>query len=193
MRTLRTQLLTIYGIIGIATLFFSLAIITGFMVGAVTPHIVTAWLASSATRISTSPMTSWLALLAGWVIAIWTTSIIWKWRAHKPVVISEDESGALEIAPEALCSVARNELKQYGFSKNCSVEFTRKLGSPVLQVWCDLTGGSTGEGPVAMGGTLKKGIETRLKDDFDLREVQVSIIHRPGSNGIRKKRTASAA
>ena len=193
MRTLRTQLLTFYGIIGIASLFFLLAIITGFMLGAVTPHLVTAWLASSATRISASPMTSWLALLAGWIIVIWTTSMIWRWSAHNPVVIWEDESGALEIAPEALCSVARNELKQHGFSKNCSVEFTRKLGSPVLQVWCDLTGGSTGEGPVAMGGTLKKGIENRLKDDFDLREVQVSIIHRPGGIGVRKKKTASAA
>jgi hypothetical protein len=193
MRTLRTQLLTIYGIIGIATLFFSLAIITGFMLGAVTPHLVTAWLAASATRISASPLTSWLGLLIGWAIAIWTTSIIWQWRAHKPVVISEDESGAVEIAPEALCSLARNELRQHGLTKNCDVEFTRKLGSPVLQVWCDLARGTTGESPVSMGGTLKTGIEKRLRNDFDLREVHVSIIHRPSGNGVRKKKAASAA
>ena len=71
-------------------------------------------------------------------------------------------------------------------------EFARKLGKPVLQIWCDLTVGGNGDGPVARGEKLKRDIERRLHEDFALDKVRVELIHMPRGN-VRSRTSPMSA
>jgi hypothetical protein len=192
MRTLRSQLVSVYSFLGIISVFAILLTLTGFLLGIITPKVLTAALSLIATKISTSILLCWLIALIGWYLAVWTTSFIMKHRFLSPIPVSEDDKGAVEIAPEALCSLAKNELKSHGISGPSKTDFTRKFGSPMLQVWCDLACGESGESPVELGNILKRDIESRLREDFNLNGIRVAVIHQPNSNNRRKLSTKPA-
>jgi hypothetical protein len=193
MRSLRPILITISATIGLVAAFFTLCTLTGFLVGAVTPHSITVALATWANRISAAPLTWWLAALVGWVIVGWSSWLIFTLRMEAPVVVREDEIGTVEIAPEALASVARAEIMAQGSPRPIRAEFARKLGRPVLQIWTDLTTGGNGEGPLARGEKLKRDVERRLSEDFALDKVRVEVVHLPNQKSrVREKPVAVA-
>jgi len=192
MRTLRHHVYFLLAIIGLISSGLALIALTGFLLGALTPQGITGMLASSANTVAASKGTWWLASLLGWVILGWTGWLLFTFRAEYPVLIKEDEFGAVEVAPEALAKLARAEVIAQGSPKPIKCEFARKLGRPVLQVWCDLTCGDNGEGPVARGMKLKGDIEKRLREDFSLDRIRVEIIHQPRQNVRTRSNPATA-
>ena len=193
MRSLRTLLVSTAAIIGLASAIMTLLVLTGFLIGAVTPHGITIELATWANRISASPLTWWLAALVGWTIVGWSTWLIFTMHLEAPVLIREDEIGSVEIAPEALASVARAEVMAQGSPRPIKAEFLRKMGRPVLQIWTDLTCGGDGEGPLARGEKLKRDVERRLSEDFALDKVRVEVVHLPSQTSRNKPTPISVA
>ena len=191
MRTFRAQLVSIYSFLGIISSFMALLLLTGFLLGIITPKGITGAVALLATRVSSSVLLCWLIALVGWFLAVWTTSFIMKHRFPPPIPISEDDMGGVEIAPEALCSIARSEVKSHGISGACKADFSRRFGSPIVQVWCDLTG--SGESPAVLGDAVKNEIERRFLEDFNLKGIRVSVIHQPNSGNSRKLSTRPAS
>jgi hypothetical protein len=180
MRTFRSHLINIYTFIGIIAAFAFLIVLSGYLFGWITPETITASLANKANQVEASRPAWWLVSIWGWIFAIWTAGYLMKTGNNEPISISEDENGAVEITPEALCNLAKAELKSQGMPRPLKADFTRKLGSPMLQVWVDLTCGIGGDGPVALGKKLKKSIEDRLSKDFNLDGIRVAVIHQPG-------------
>ncbi len=193
MRTIRTRLLTAYSVIGMVFVFGLLLLLTGHLVGIVTPHRVAAILATGATAISSAPFTWWLVALVGWALGVWTTGLVWKWRAYPPILVSEDETGMVEVAPEAICSLARSEIRAQQIPGGCRAEFTGRLGSPMLQIWCDLASGENGDGPAARGTRLKSLIERRLREELDVEGVKVAVIHQPIARTYRRTKPQAVA
>jgi hypothetical protein len=179
MRILRQFLINLYSVLGIISIFLFLALITGFLLGILTPQKITSFLAISANGIIASAAQWWSGILLGWIASTSAIYFLWITGSHPPVKITEDDFGAVEISTQALCSLAKEELRNQGITVPCKTDFTRKLGTPVLQVWCDLVARGNGENPVDLGERLKHGIEQRLREDFNLKGIRVSIIHQP--------------
>ncbi len=187
MRTLRINIINLFSFIGILSVFVTLLAITGFLLGILTPQKITMLLATAAAGIQGSSSTWWLIVLATWFAAGWASMYLLRTRTHPPIQIIEDETGVIEVTAEALCSLARMETRDQGISGKVNVDFTRRLGKPVLQIWCDLNLGGNGENPVELGEKLKKKIEIRLREDFNLKGIRVAVIHQPRSKAERSK------
>ncbi len=186
MRNLRTHLINIYSIVGLAAVFVLLLGLTGHLLGILTPQAVTTLIAAIATSISQSAVSFWMIAIVGWLLATWSASYLMKTRQHPPIPITEDEIGAVEITTDALCSLAKTEARNQGVTGPMRADFTRKYGAPSLQVWCDLTSVEESEGPVAMGEKLKQVIESRFRQDFNLEGIKVSVIHQPVTSRFRR-------
>jgi len=186
MRTLRPYIINIYSIVGIVAFVLTMVSLTGFLFGIISPQAITWLIAKWASAITASPMNWMVIAFIFWVLAIWSISFLIRTRTHPPLLVREDETGAVEVSTDALCSMARAELKAQGVKGASRAEFSRKLGSPMLQVWCDLTSVDEADGPVALGEKLKREIELRFRNDFNLEGIKVAIIHQPGSNGFSR-------
>jgi len=186
MRTLRNHIIDIYTVIGIISTLVVLLLLTGFLLGILTPRAITVFLATASTHIAESKVSWWFGVLGAWIVAGWTILFLIRTHSYPPLQITEDDSGVVEVTTQALCSLARAELREQGITGPCKAEFTKKLGSPMLHVWCDLDVGAGDEGLVARGNRLKSEIETRLREDFNLRGIRVAIIHQPRPRPFRR-------
>jgi hypothetical protein len=180
MRLSSTVLIYIYYFIGVVSAVIFLLELTGYLFGWFSHEFITGFIIARVSQVDMARPIWWMIDLGGWAFVIWSTSKILKAGKQLPISISEDDKGTIEITPDALCRLAQSELKTQGVPGPLKADFTRKLGSPMLQVWVDLTSGFGGDGPVAMGERLKKCIDERLRNDFNLEGVLVSIIHQPG-------------
>ena len=190
MRISATVLIYIYYFIGVVSAVIFLIELTGYLFGWLSHEIITGFIIARASQVNVARPMWWLINLGGWVFVTWSTWRILKAGQQLPISIREDDTGTIEVTPDALCRLAQAELKDRGVAGPLKADFTRKLGSPMLQIWVDLTSGLGGDGPVAMGEKLKKAIEERLRDDFNLKGVLVTIIHQPGP---RPKHTSDHA
>lgn len=180
MRFSSTLLIYIYYFIGVVSAVIFLVELTGYLFGWLSHDIITGFIIAKANQVDAARAMWWVITIGGWAFVIWSTGRILKSGKQLPISISEDDTGTIEITPDALCRLAQAELQAQGVPGPLKADFTRKLGSPMLQIWVDLTSGFNGDGPVAMGEKLKGSIEKRLKSDFNLEGVLVAIIHQPG-------------
>jgi hypothetical protein len=192
MRILRTYLLYLTSFTGIIAVFWLLSVITGFLMGLVTPETIVTSIATLATRIAAAKFVWWLAVLTGWPLAFWVAWKVITPRPEYPVTIREDDMGAVEVAPTAIRRLAEATVKACGGPAVQRTEFVRELGKPTVKIWCDLTSGSNGEGPLELGNRLRDDIEARLKEDFSLEGIRVNMVHRPKS-GSRSASTVGHA
>lgn len=186
MRTLRLTILNTFAIIGISATYLIFFLITGVLLGLLAPDKLGVIFTSWALDIIAERLVWWVGIGCGWLGSIWMVWYLIRTRSHPPIPIKSDKSGAVEIATDALCTVARTEARSQGVKGKCRAEFTRKLGSPILQLFCDLTNGAGNDGPVAWGESIKTNIERRLLNDFNLKGVKVSVIHQPASRQVRQ-------
>jgi len=188
MRTLRSNILQLFSLVGIVATMFTLFMLTGFLTGILTPDQISAIFASAGSEIMAAKRAWWLGIASGWLAIIWMTWFLVRTRSHPPISIKADEKGAVEVTTDALCTLARREAQSQGIKGPCRAEFTRKLGSPILQLFCDLTPDDNKIGPVIWGETLRKKIEDRLESDFNLNGIKVCVIHQPRSKVTRRSK-----
>jgi len=193
MRNLRTYLVNIYSVLGVVAVYIFLLTVTGILFGFTNAENMGGIFKLLGAGIAGAKGAWWLTAIVGWFLAIWTTMYLIRTRTYPPIPVKEDEIGAIEITPEALCSLAKNELRATGIRGPYKAEFTRRFGNPVLQVYCDLTSGPDETGPVELGEALKGAIENHLISDFGLKGIKVAIIHQPSSKNSRSVSPQPAA
>ena len=185
MRTLRSNIISLFSIVGIIATFVTLLMLTGILIGILTPGSLTGIFTLLVKDVMVSRASWWLGAFCGWAGSVWMVWFLIRTNIHPSIPISEDENGAVEVSTDALCSLARTEARSQGVKGPCRAEFTRKLGAPILQLFCDLTAGNDVDGPVAWGEMIRREIEERLLTDFRLKGIKVAIIHQPNSRGTR--------
>jgi len=177
MQNFRTIFNQLTSLIGIIMMFWLLTMTTGYLVGIVTPEKIVTSIAELAVRIESSKISWWLGILAAWPalgFIAWTLLTV---KRENPLTIREDETGAVEVAPSAIRRLAEATIKSQGGPTVQKTEFVTEFGKPTVKVWCDLTSGLDGEGPLQLGNRLRGNIETRLKEDFSLEGVRVNLVH----------------
>jgi len=193
MRTLRLNILNLFSVVGIAAAYIALILLTGLLTGLLSPEKLGAIFSSVSVDILEAERVWWLGVVCGWPGATWMLWYLIRTRTHPPIPIKADKNGAVEIATDALCSLARTEARSQGIKGKCRAEFTRKLGSPMLQLFCDLTNGGREDSPVAWGESIRANIENRLRYDFNLTGVKVSVIHQPGTRQVHQAKPQPVA
>ncbi len=192
MRNFRSNILNLYSFLGFVAVFATLIAVTAFLTGAITPEKISLMLEQSTANIQQSTMSWWMGIFAGWFAAAWTTMYLIRTQTHPPIQVKQDESGAVEVTTGALCTLARTEARAHGIQGPCVAEFTRKLGSPILQIWCDLTSGPTDDDIVIRGDSIRSDVEKRLLRDFNVEGIRVAVIHKPRGGKAGKTQALKA-